>query len=96
MTHLEQTIRDAVEKGGFDGQNIQFNGGILYANKFASRGQRCIADIFLDPAFWQALGKARGWDKWEVNANVQWHRLIDHLSSGGTIEDFFTTLNKSK
>lgn len=101
MTSLEQAIRDAVEKGGY---------AVKYANAdglpdmYARDGYEIIAEqILLDPAFWQALGKARGWgmfgefdndyrkikyEEWLHN----WHRLIDHLASGKDVESFFATL----
>lgn len=74
---------------------------------------------FLDPIFWQALGKTMGgnWDDtvckhcgvcWRDKKNrckaysaaggvtkgyiFQWHRMVDHIAEGGTIESFFKTL----
>ena len=57
-----------------------------------------IEQIFLDPSFWQALGKAWGWEKddhhyyshscntaWEF----KWHCFIDHLAEGKDAESFF-------
>ncbi len=88
MNSIESAIKDAVEKGGYihpGNQHIEFP---------------CNEITFLDPAFWQALGKARGWGasgiyafgrnllEWEAN----WHRFVDHLASGGTSEDFFKEL----
>lgn len=54
----------------------------------------------LDPQFWQCLGKAMGWEDSDqtyvqppyTNWRIQWHRMIDHLSDGGTIESYFETL----
>lgn len=93
--HLEQAIKDAVEKGGW--RPTLFSLPHLH--------DISLEKTLLDPAFWQALGKARGWyvmkkngtrfdehparwDKWKV----EWHRLIDHLAAGGSVEDFFKTL----
>lgn len=62
MTHLEQAIKDAVEKGGYGS-----SGAPNYLNKRLMNkvGQNWRGDVvnrcLLDPAFWQALGKARGW-----------------------------------
>jgi len=83
--------------------------------------------VFLDPSFWQSLGKAMGWetkeekycecDEWvnpfdggaefcsrcgkKLNSRIvftgkmwetKWHRFIDHLAEGKTVESFFETL----
>lgn len=61
--------------------------------------------FFLDPAFWQSLGKAMGWDKGVFFYNtfidgkennegwrVYWHRFIDHLAEGESPEEFFEEL----
>lgn len=61
--------------------------------------------VLLDPLFWQALGKSRGWKKvrelifgkkeiteWEY----YWHHFIDHLASGKSADEFFTTLLTQK
>lgn len=108
MTHLEQAIRDAVEKGG-------------YNPAFLDRSNRRNHDVLMIPAFWQALGKARGQDElmwpleFESDMGVQFlywkgpnghqytphlvwwkyqmHRLIDHLASGKDVESFFKELN---
>ena len=64
--------------------------------------------IFLDTLFWQALGKAMGWEK-VVETHVtdsgkrltpvlipswhyQWLRFIDHLAEGKDADEFFTNL----
>jgi hypothetical protein len=79
MTHIERTIKEAVEKGGA---------------------------AFLDPSFWQALGKARGWptfsptgyfdnyedDLEDFSWKVHWHHFIDHLANGKDAERFFEKL----
>ena len=65
-------------------------------------------ELFLDPSFWRCLGKSLGWgdDKHQreivdehfclkcskENWRGYWHRFIDHLASGKTVEDFFTSL----
>jgi len=52
----------------------------------------------LDPTFFQALGKALGWNEkgydylW-VNT---WHSFIDHLIAKKDPDDFFKTLIESK
>ena len=58
--------------------------------------------VILDPLFWECLGKAKNWGTtektgpktwyWKANVLEKWHRMIDHLAEGGTIESFFETL----
>ena len=56
---------------------------------------QCWEQIVLEPAFWQALGKARDWT---VNIPVRkdwryyWHRFIDHLADGHSAEQFLEIL----
>lgn len=79
MTHIEQAIRDAVEKGEYEIQLLlgkgaaRFEGDYVVVKKPAdmdgwiSTFKEKISSLdtnklFHDPTFWQALGKARGWD----------------------------------
>lgn len=59
--------------------------------------------IFLDPLFWEALGKALGWTDevphttngypWSVKGwQTYFHRFIDHLIEGKDAEEFFLRL----
>ena len=46
----------------------------------------------LDTTFWQCLGKTK---KWEIPGKewlYHWHRLIDALASGKSIDEFFAGL----
>ncbi len=100
MTHIEQAIRDAVEKGGYEVKNLQLNGAVLYADMFSSKPMTSCAELFLDPTFWQALGKARGWSEELVKMNgrpmpiwlIQWHEFIDDLADDKDAESFFKSL----
>lgn len=72
-------------------------------------GLRSINDALLDPLFWQALGKAEGWEQdfgetcplCEVEVyegtewEYHWHRFINHLTQGKDIDSFFTNLLQS-
>lgn len=58
-------------------------------------------NFFLDPTFWQSLGKALGWDKNKtfeqdgftlISWKREWHSFIDTLASGQTPEKFFADL----
>lgn len=61
-----------------------------------------IYQTFLDPLFWQALGKSEGWGEdhlcWECGAEegggykAHWHSFIDHLAEGKGIHSFFEKL----
>ena len=58
---------------------------------------------FLDPSFWQSLGKALKWAKqhdveWDDDGIqyipeyiYHWHRFIAHLAEGKNAESFFET-----
>ncbi len=136
---IEQAIKKAIEAGM-----------ILHSDQeFASHYN--VANILLDPAFWQSLGKAMGWNdstlrqcgltpegvsqfrntrlppnvngqivgesrdgkcwsvRWEGKKYASayhkdfikelsgdwrqyWHRFIDHLAAGKSVETFFETL----
>lgn len=90
---LEQAIRDAVEKGGW----------VCGACVEPLRNYHWYKEaILLDPAFWQALGKARGWRLKATASNGElyqldewprrWLDLIRHLASGKDVESFFEGL----
>jgi len=65
------------------------------------------ADVFIDPAFWKALGKKRGWTTdddfkyWQKSIaewkekywKTFWHRFIDHLAEDRDAESFFKELD---
>ncbi len=96
MTNIEKAIREAVEKGGYArGKSIFTADGVVRLNANPEL-------FFLDPAFWQALGKARGWDSkkkylrfgtMRLEWQHKWHYFIDHLAEGkDPAESFFATL----
>ena len=101
MTHIELAIREAVEKGEWMSAFLE---GMTVEQIENWTSHVWAAEAFLDPLFWQALGKVRGW--WDEthleNLDVQsspetywlkqWHRFIDHLASGGDAESFFQSL----
>lgn len=101
MTAIETAIRDAIRGGWrppFILRRVELEVG------FGELFYQMYAGVFLNPLFWQALGKARGWvsvktveieyhfagdwTEWEWNM----HRFIDHLIAGKTAEDFFKSL----
>jgi len=60
MTAIEQAIKEAVMEGNYCSEALKIFGlkGVLRARNNLHR-----AETLLDPLFWQALGKARGWEK---------------------------------
>lgn len=109
MTALEQAVRDAVEKGGYEPRDMDGDPMALDDIDFSMEGLVLPSDA----AFWKSLGKARGWndEMWveyrypiktgkgnfrqehQLEWQYHWHRFIDHLAVGGTIEDFFKSLD---
>jgi hypothetical protein len=108
MNNIEQAIKEAVETGGYTfGYVREFwipkNFSVGTHDKFELRG------IFLDPLFWQALGKARGWsvrcplrkDNEYMSCKsyrlvcwqCKWHTFVDHLAEGKDAESFFGMLD---
>lgn len=89
MTTIEQAIKEAVEKGGFD-INLEW----VTTDDCDNEGQHALA-VTCDRSFWQALGNAKGWalkqdspEHWKL----EWHRFIDHLAEGKDAESFFARL----
>jgi hypothetical protein len=85
------TIQEAVKKSIEHGYSLRGIG----PSGFYELLDRYSSDVFLDPLFWQSLGKALGWrqdeDQWGDRAEwvSQWHRFIDHLAEGKDAESFF-------
>mgnify|MGYP000861035435 CR=1 FL=1 len=97
---IQQAIEKAIE-GGWDKTRALFG---------LNNASYSMEKVYLDPEFWQALGKSMGW--WEQRDGndcggcetcdrtfnhskdyiLYWHRFIDHLADGGTIEEFFESL----
>ena len=102
-TAIERAITRAIE-GGY-GIPSDF---IMVIRDDSSRGFHFVErgvvpsvnDILLDPAFWQALGRAEGW--WESFPESsadpdtywvkQWHGLIDALASGQSPESYLASI----
>jgi hypothetical protein len=104
MTYIEQAIKEAVDQG------YQPNVERYPEMEGVSPLQIALAmqaDVFIDPAFWRALGKKRGWTtdddfkywqksvaEWEEKYWKKfWHRFIDHLAADRDAESFFQSLD---
>lgn len=104
MTHIEQAIEEAVG-AGYKPEQLDYQR--TDTEQFAEESYRIsYSKCFLDPLFWQALGKARGWDgkhtikirgeplsDWRKTPIYYWHRFIDHLIAGKNAESFFKDLS---
>ena len=97
---ISEVIKKAVE-GGWYPRDIRTQ----YTHVFTERGHIEVEDyhIFLDPLFWQALGKSLGWKEgmgiyrepghFELTEWwSQWHNFIDHLACGKSAEEWFEKL----
>ena len=105
---IQQAIEKAIEGGWkkelYDVQvdskeGVFFQEG-LYHFKFP--------EVFLDPLFWQSLGKSMGWEEVLEVKNYQsisyeywkgrpewifrWHLFIDHLAEEKDADSFFESL----
>ncbi len=120
MKHIEKAIRDAVEEGwhpdGFSPESVildEFDGEIAYISLYGGDEHEelelHLEQIFLDPAFWQALGKARGWGESNLAAGsvsdglwpISWWKIyavnfFQHIMDGDDAESFFATLSNKE
>ena len=100
------TIEEAIKKAGEQGYELPKKNNLVYYKHsklvlHESQSAVCSTnDIFLDPLFWQSLGKAMEWNPnighdmdLKINWRYKWHRFIDHLADGKSIESFFENLN---
>ena len=89
----------------FNGFNLVPNSDLVELIYSAEGGDTTktisIQEILLYPQFWQCLGKAMGWTDNHISQgfphygkqwHFEWHRLINCLAEGKTIEDYFKQL----
>jgi len=90
MSNVQQAIRDAAERGGYQYRwwkvdDLEHNEG------YNGLQLRALSEHLQDPDFWKALSTARKWE--DTNAwRFHWHRFIDHLADGKDAESFFASL----
>lgn len=89
MTAIEQTIKEAVEKGEYDASRADVAGSTEGGNVIR---WAVYERAFLDPSFWQALEKAEVANGRKFHWLPKWHYFIDHLAQGKDAESFFATL----
>lgn len=95
-TAVSRAIIEAVDKGEYHFREHSENDTII----FWGDGVITDGDIFIDKAFWVALGKARRWGGKRVHNEfgnecgwlIEWHRFIDALAEDKTPEQFFLSL----
>ena len=98
---IEEAIQRAIE-GGWYAQPGTFYRPKGYPH---TANEMNLSSIFLDPLFWQALGKAMRWKTIadigrgpHIRSDTQpewlyhWHSFIDHLAEGKSAESFFQEL----
>ncbi len=94
---MEQAIKKAIQEGGYGKRNYRWNDDTIEERNLPFLEKE---EILLDPLFWQALGKAEGWEKdgsdtyfsnW-TSWQYYWHRFIDHLAEGKSADSFFEEL----
>ena len=56
----------------------------------AARHPMALASVIVDPSFWRALGRSRGWGENEWRSRG--HRMIDDLADGRSFEACFERL----
>jgi len=101
MTNIEKYIQWGIEggwdNGGWENLKETIQGFKFHDGDFSPGCPGTTyspEEILLDPKFWQAVGKTRGWSKY-ISAVGQpsmmwksmWHRFIDHLADGKTIDE---------
>lgn len=88
---MNDAIRIAIEKGGY--KRTGFPDDVL--ERFALNNPPY---ILMDADFWQALGKALGWEncKFPLCSKTHWkehaHEYFDLVLTGGDTEQFFKDL----
>lgn len=97
---MKEAIQKAIE-GGWHGGDWTFNTFSGQGDIVLERKEYSVyiprSEAFLDPLFWQSLGKSLGWGKQSIYGKIEkwkqeWHNFIDHLAEGKDPEEFFTNL----
>ena len=95
MTHTQQIVMDAVE-GGWDRYKTPGLIITLEDEQYAAIG------FLLDPDFWRAVGKTRGWRERSENTfeaemscwQAYWVGFYSHLADGKTIEEALQAISE--
>lgn len=108
ILHNEQdAIKQAIDEGAYKGEGARFNyleatfNDVGWYRKDGYAENENLADVLQDPDFWQALGKARGWEKCEHKTDYMNHpftwgyyalRYFETLMSKGDMQKFWESL----
>ena len=80
---IEKTIKKAIEGGYKNDSKVDYRKWDL-------------SSVYLDPSFWQSLGKALGWEGDDEDTfgewTNRWRKFIDYLIWGRTAEEYFKEL----
>ena len=95
MNYINEAIKKAIE-AGYDNQNARY---------YQLPGFDDPKPVFLDPDFWECLGKSLGWSmdahntdghlciKCDANGwKRHWHQFIDHLTKRKEPAEFFKNI----
>ena len=104
--HIYEAIRIATTKGyhvhSFDGVATYYNGAnnewvVWTRTDNESSFMMTVEQTLLDPAFWQAFGRALEIDGVYPYGDWKhlWHAFIESLATGGTVEAFFAHIDRS-
>ena len=102
---MEQAIKKAIE-GGWKPIYARGNKDwVANYNNITYIGKHHLYDTLLDTKFWQALGKAEGWNTIDGKTDIiychkekEWqgymHKFTDHIIEDKDIDSFFKELLK--
>lgn len=105
-TPTQQAIEDAIAGGWLlRGSKVTVfkRGGDLRWQHDGYTEAVNVSEVLLDPRFWQAVGKTRGWeddetDEYLYTTNIGWrfymHRFIDHRADGKTIDEALAVISQ--
>lgn len=89
QTATERFLRHGVA-GGYNIENLLFNGGVMFPNEFSSKGNTTVPALLLNPALWEAAGRSLGW-----GGRYQWVSGLDKdfwcLDCGHTVKNVTET-----
>ena len=88
MKSPTQTIIEDGIKGGYKGIDATISNGEIF-----TFGERIVEEkLLLDPKFWEAVGVTRGWKLGTGDWIHYWHKFIDALAQGLSIDEALKTL----
>ena len=101
---IEEIFRHAIIGGLKEAEGHQFIKAstywVIWLDRNGARYNISTSIYFLNPVFWQCLGRAFGWnvvmgaDFKQEEWLFRWHLFIDHLAEGKTPTEYFNLLGK--